>query len=79
MGDADKAWQEWQESPEGQTADPDDWELIFMAGYRRALEDAADAISVETDRSTVPTEMAVQWLRARAASVGTKDGASDHE
>lgn len=75
MSDADNAWLEWQR--EYGIGDPPPFpETAFMAGYRRALEDAADAVEPGRDFGWLGLRY---WLRDRAASVGTKDGASDHE
>jgi hypothetical protein len=67
---AEAAYRDWQETTKQHLTHPDLWEYQregFVAGYRRALQDAADAI-----QALHPGEVknSVTFLRARAAAVG---------
>lgn len=78
MTPADAAWVRWKfENADTFNLD----RLSFVAGYRRALEDAADAVAHVRDRglppgvASHPTHQYIEnWLRDRAERVGTKDG-----
>lgn len=90
MSTALEACHEWQNENrdlmwtlEGRDRD----EALFLAGYRRALEDAADEYDRRADRdkdaigaranvAIVCRDHAAE-LRAMAAGVGTKDGDDD--
>lgn len=61
---ADTAWNEYNYQPEHNWSDGGAVHQAFLAGYRRALQDAADDLPVLTRRAYI------QWLRDRAAAVG---------
>jgi hypothetical protein len=65
MNAADAAWQEWADDIPGDPEDYADVKGIWMAGYRRALEDAADDFERSFDNKANVAAM----LRARAAEI----------
>lgn len=86
MSTADDAWQEFNSSPSGEPRYGHSEQAAFMAGYRRALEDAADAIQAAIENPSDDTvdayhfdglDEAATICRDLAAGVGTKDGDDD--
>lgn len=69
MNDAETAWREWLDSQPRTFADYDHARKAgFMAGYRRALEDAADhALAVDKDGEAAASDAIGLWDSAHAS------------
>jgi hypothetical protein len=68
---ADTAYEEWLNSPEQEFKANHD-RASFLAGYRRALQDAADNIppSIALGMFSIERSGIRKWLRNMAAAVG---------